>query len=1323
MEVESMNGGTPKSAGTTTTMTTKDGDDAKAAAATANSSSKKKSASKSANGSAKKRRGVGTASSINKTYVQLVIEAIVDLKDRTGSSLPAIKGWLGTHYTDLAAHPQFNKNVNKALKNGLDSKPPKFEKVRQSYKISKEFREAERNRKRRIQNAQAAAAKKKKEEASAKRKKDAFQKKLQKMSPEEAAALKKRKEDEAKRKAAAEKKAKERSDRLRRRRFPIEDTKLHAEDKELNVKPPAAVQSRPNLPFFWNATAPLQHPSRTGKTSDLILRHSKVEALHTDTRGVVPDLLAVYHFFRGDVHFTMGNDDESPENRLVPEFSLRHLIFACEQVMNGNARKSKLVPPLLVHLFVTCLQILCAPIGEDDGENDSQLSKNERQLRDDLSKYLLPALTPASWADILQLYMDAMERYYNSDASRDPNVLQPVATDVDYLFGRTDEPATAVPATPRSEPAEAAGATNEADADADQQPESHPLPEGYHAYWGDENSALARANFRLMKSDPWSLSAEELMALLRALTEDILATHPAACRDLANREAEMQELLRAKRSADMKFRKVRLAFEGPKRPPPAASSKPKGKEGEDGKPAAATEDDATGEEDKPDEEEKPFKPTASKRQFEAAKKAQEKANDAYEKGIRKLVARTEPIGYDRNFNAVYCFRHDPEVLYVEDKKPPNPLHGSEIPAEMLFPRFSWHVIESTSLFDQYVASLDVRGRREHNLHEELTGATPHRSLRRNLYDNIKEEADARAKIKEMETLKERLEAARIKCDEEQGRRSGRLAGQAELELVQIQSEIESLELVAKGKNVPETRDYLELTGFDVLSSFEMAGRVETRRTREKKAVARSRKLPIMRCSKLISTGNIDGTGLVGMLVASMLELEEHCQSLVPWERQDMTRGAWIARVENAVSAWNSLTEEALGTASTPVANGGAVDDRSASKRRDLQDNSASAAKRRKYDSPAPARPSSSLFSHSVSTIITMLKVPLLELEERVGNIANVVASTEDRDLADDNMSTDSAEEDQANKERLERAWKKPIHKIKHTSTRRHALIREFLVSAIGAARKAHLPQVVAELRAALLQFHPGAAGDAKVAAIKVLEARGGYEEDEDDESDDEEDANEESKDDAPVSVISAEAIILRSSLGGTDDFSRADWINDVKQVKSLSRLASLTAGFVKDAMGKIEKLEIERDELTNALQAWNKAEERLAKQRDGKKPRGREPKELAGPSEVWANVRFTDEICMAKAEDFPWWPAKRCEAKDPKIAEQLSNLDRSLVAFVGEMGGLRVVKSDEIKPFTGKTMEEGDEDVQHSKKMLTDLDDCMAMARRIIRGRAKTKKK
>lgn len=1343
------------------------------------------------------RKSAGTAGALNKTYVQLCHEAIVDLaQGNAGSSLAAIKKWIANRYPDLQG-PQFAGRVNGALKTGTMGNHVRFAKVKASFKIAREFKEAVRAKQRKAAAAAAAQkAKSKKQQQQQggsggggekavgattqhlqKKKPDAAAALAEKkkpaetvvpnMSPQAAEALRKQKEEAAQKKAASEARAKHIADRLRRRRFPLEDAKLHEEDKEFGVKPPVDVQPRPYLPYFWHVTLPLlAHPGRSGKTGGGVLAASKVEGLDSDSRGLVPDVLQVYHFFRGDVHFTLdtttttggggdrssSSDDEN--NSIVPAFTLKQFIYCVEQVQNGNARKAKLIPPLLVHVFVTALQILLQPPPPTPAEtaaglltgNNNSGSKDERQLRKDFGHYLLPALSAASWADVTYLYMDAMERFYTSDASRDPNVLQPLSADVDYLFGRTDEPAVAVlaavPMTPPPKSVNNAAVAATAFAVQNEQPvvaEQHPLPPGYAGYLGDPRSSLCRAHAKLARQDPWLLTAEELMALLRALTEDILATHPAASQDMAKREDEMFELLKAKRLADLKFRKVRLAFEGPKKPCRPRSKVDDGKNGEESgrtTPAAAEgEPETNGEK----AEEKSFKPTATKKQFESAKKAQEKANDAYEKGIRKLVARTEPVGYDRNFNAVYCFLHDPEVLYVEDKKSLSASNTSNLPAEIQFNRYSWHVIETTSLFDQFTASLDIRGRREHDLYEALVGPPgTQQSLRRFLHDDIKEQSDARCKIKEKELLRERLEIARVKCDEEKGRRSGRLAGQAEIELTQIQREIDDLEREATGKKAPAARDYADLTGLVALMKFEMAGRVETRRTREQKGAAQARKLPLMHCSKLCSTGNIDGTGLVGILVSSMLDLEEHCESLAAWDRKDVSRSTWISRLEGAVHAWNGISPDILGSPEPPSRNGlapSAISSFSMDagtpaisrqlKRDSIGSDASSLAKRRKLDSPAPTS-SSGIAAPTVSSIISILKQPLLDLEERVADITNVALATRDADLADDNMSTDSSGEDQTSRERLEKAWKKIVHKLRQTPAKKHSQIRELLVSAIGAARKAHVPQVVAQLRAALLLYHPNAASDCKVAAIKVLEANGGWDEEDDEESDDEGDGNEDPQEEAAPSVLSAEAAFLRSSLGGSEDASREDWVGLVKSVKTISRLAALAAAFIRDAMEKIEKLEIERDELTSALQAWGKAEERQIKQRDGGKKKtataSSASKEIVGPSEVWASVRYTDEICMAKTEEYPWWPAKKCEAKDPEIARSLSQLNRSLVAFVGEMGGLRVVKTDNLQPFTGKMVDE-EAEAEYSKDIRTQLDDCMAMARRIQRGLQLKKKK
>jgi len=659
--------------------------------------------------------------------------------------------------------------------------------------------------------------------------------------------------------------------------------------------------------------------------------------------------------------------------------------------------------------------------------------------------------------------------------------------------------------------------------------------------------------------------------------------------------------------------------------------------------------------------------------------------------------------------------------------------AAHLPLGVQFPRRSWHVIEKTSLFDSFTASLDVRGKREHDLYEELVGPQgAQQSLRRYLYDDVKEEAKAHAQLKEKEALKHKLEAARIRCNEEQGRRSGRLASHAESDLIALEEELQALEQRMEGKVEVDARDHNELTGLTVLQKYDSKSRIETRRTREKKlaSVAASSTIPTWQCSKLLSTGHIDGTGIIGMLVAEMMELEERCENLAPWEQDGKNRETWIMQLENAIVSWNSISPFVMGTpfAGSVVSVSSPNETKNSKKRDSLNEllngdsEALSNSKRRRLESPQAT--SSHPTGNTVASIISMLKPPLIELEERVANMTNITVAARDADIADDNMSTDGSDDDQANKERQERVWKKHVSQIRSIATKRHAQIREKLVAAISAARQAHLPDVVARLRTALLLYHPGAAGDCKVAAIKVLESYGGFLEDDEEAESDEEDAAEEKKgddkeDESFPSVLSADAAILISSLEGSDDASRKEWVDAVKSSRTIARLASLTAGFAYEAKKKLKKTEEEKTALADALASWGMDEDRR-----NKKGKTKSTKNDGDASEVWANVRITDEICMAKAEDYPWWPAKKCQAKDPSLAKTLSELNRSLVAFIGEMGGLRVVKDDNIRPFTGATIEEGKEKGQEgmgmSKDLRNQLEECMAMARRITRGRKKT---
>lgn len=480
--------------------------------------------------------------------------------------------------------------------------------------------------------------------------------------------------------------------------------------------------------------------------------------------------------------------------------------------------------------------------------------------------------------------------------------------------------------------------------------------------------------------------------------------------------------------------------------------------------------------------------------------------------------------------------------------------------------------------------------------------------------------------------------------------------------------------------------------------------METRRSRDKRNATKTRDLPLLPCIKLCATGNIDGTGLVGMIVDDLLGLEEFCESLVPWEKGQDARDAWIARLEEAVFAWNLISSDLVS-----VLEAEGLSEIENSSRRDSLDDSVSS-KRRKVDQGS---------GPSVASVISLLKQPLLELEERVADVTNVAFVAQDADLADENMSTDGSEEDPASKSCLQKAWKKCVRKIRETPTRSYFRIREHLVAAIAAARSSHVPDVVSKLRAALLLYHPNAAGDCKAAALKVLEEYGDYKDD-DDESDDEADEKEENKEDPTPSVLSAEAIILSSCLAGIEDATRSDWITAVRTVKTISRLAALSAAFVRDGTEKLTKLEIERDALNDAISSWEVDEDRKHKKILSGKKTG--INSVDGPSEVWANVLVTDEICMAKAEKFPWWPAKKCVPKDPDVAKSLAKLNRCIVALIGEMGGLRVVKIDMTRPFSGKRIEDDEDLVDQTKEIKQQLDDCIAFSRRIIRGRANRKK-
>jgi hypothetical protein len=193
----------------------------------------------------------------------------------------------------------------------------------------------------------------------------------------------------------------------------------------------------------------------------------------------------------------------------------------------------------------------------------------------------------------------------------------------------------------------------------------------------------------------------------------------------------------------------------------------------------------------------------------------------------------------------------------------------------------------------------------------------------------------------------------------------------------VEAEIEALDKKIAADAIPEELDYEELTGLKLVKKFDSVGR-KTRRSRELKALSVTRDLPDMPSSKLLPTGNIDGTGTVGMVVSELLEIEELCESLVPWERTDVSRDRWIADCEELIQTWNKSCQLLLGPDDVDEASEGAsAAGTPASNRYKSIANTPSTgdSKRRKLDSSDS--PSSSVASQanvSTSQILSTLRV-------------------------------------------------------------------------------------------------------------------------------------------------------------------------------------------------------------------------------------------------------------------------------------------------------------------------------------------------------------
>jgi hypothetical protein len=325
-------------------------------------------------------------------------------------------------------------------------------------------------------------------------------------------------------KEEAARRAKEIAERIKKRKFPMDDIELEKEDKELGVKPPSHVTRRPFLPYALTSLIPFEERPRGKKTTPTATINACTTKVSSGSMGLISDVLSVYNFFSGDVGYSRLDPS------VAPEFNLSHLMYAVNEIVIGNCKANKTMPPLLSHIALACLNILTKLSGEYSktckvnvkfnfsyfychfetesdlmqmmGSEESSMLRAAQRLHRDLSQLHL-ALNEASWGEVLFYYLDLMERFHSSENSANTHSL---------------------PGFPLA-------LTNISDHGA-----SEPSPtESYRGYLGDVSGAVYRGFSKLGRMDPWLLHADELIAIIRSLTDDILSFHPTLAEDISKR--------------------------------------------------------------------------------------------------------------------------------------------------------------------------------------------------------------------------------------------------------------------------------------------------------------------------------------------------------------------------------------------------------------------------------------------------------------------------------------------------------------------------------------------------------------------------------------------------------------------------------------------------------------------------------------------------------------------------------------------------------------------------------------------------------------------
>ncbi len=635
--------------------------------------------------------------------------------------------------------------------------------------------------------------------------------------------------------------------------------------------------------------------------------------------------------------------------------------------------------------------------------------------------------------------------------------------------------------------------------------------------------------------------------------------------------------------------------------------------------------------------------------------------------------RSKPVGYDKNYNPIFFFHHDPQSLYVETtKKGDNhdPFHQTK----------SWHCIDSKQLFDDFVSSLDVRGNRERDLYEQLVGengsAYSFTIYRRHLYSSNQKDSLIASRKREEEELERKMNNAII-ANAESSRRSGRLASNAKDEVSRIQEEMDEARARFESQlaALDTADDYSSLSGMTLLSEFERNNRLSAR------------------CSQLWNNGEATNPGIIGKIAQDILELEEICNSLSPWksngdDESEQSRLKWRLTIEDTVDAWHNGCALHIG----PKLKGD-----------DSAGHAFSPNKKQRLSLDGKSK-SVSGASVSFEYALSSFKAPIIELEKRIYSILGLERAVQEVDEANENMSVDSdgsnGADDEKEAERRERAnyaWKKKVWALYAIPAKRASAIRDVLIAAIAIARKANISDALEDLRAALQLHRPGGGGRARTAALAVLEKYGFEKKDDDDDEESvdgddnlsEAETSDDADEDKRASFLSAEAMMTGGSLEGDNNADRVDWKDAVTTCKTLSRFAALVANLKSRAMPRLDKLVKDKKTLSKAITYW----ETNGKTRKGKTKKGASnSRKFHSATEIWADVKATDEFVTSKVKGFPWWPARVCVPLDAEVAQLLDSINRTLVSFLGEQHLYTVDTKTEIKPLDFSPEEDGGEE-------------------------------